>query len=100
MTLIDILDAPELVCELLILFFFSKHFLFHTIFRQLTVQFADRHGACERGRDEKHAGYREEQRGQHLVDHGHDGRGYRDESRGQHEVAQGSRRECRAGGRC
>ena len=60
----------------------------------------DHHGACERGRDEKHDGIREIQKGEREMARGQEYRGARDISQGAHEVRQGEHRECRAGGRC
>ena len=69
---------------------------------KLTLTFTDPgdHGRCERGRNEKQDGYREERKGERLIDHGYIGQGLRDERQGQREVRQGQRKECRNGGRC
>ena len=58
------------------------------------------HGACERGRDEKHAGAREEHRGEREIAHGNLGAGLADLFGGAAKQAQGQARECRTGGRC
>jgi len=58
------------------------------------------HGSCERGREEKHDGRREENKGAREIEHGNYGKGMRDEERGHREEKQGQHRECRNGGHC
>jgi len=58
------------------------------------------HRACESGREEKHDGRREENRGERELQHGNVGAGLADIYNGQRQQQQGQHRECRTGGRC
>ncbi|KAF2669653.1 hypothetical protein BT63DRAFT_440255 [Microthyrium microscopicum] len=62
--------------------------------------FRGEHRSCERGRDQKHDGRREERKGEREIEHGHIGKGIDDILQGSRDARQGANRECRTGGRC
>lgn len=56
--------------------------------------------ACERGRDQKHDGIAEQQRGERELRSGRYNQGMADINQGMRDERQGRARECRTGGRC